>query len=105
MIYPAGIMRDFVDWVKMLVPIRGYGGRSACSIGAVADNLVGLPRALGEVPCRLWRRSSHLPRGRAEIDPDVVRRKFWPSINIGALSFAAPYAGVLLIAHYIVGWP
>ena len=41
----------------------------------------------------------------SEIDPDVVRRKFWPSMGIGAISFAAPYAGVLLIAHYIVGWP
>jgi Kef-type K+ transport system membrane component KefB len=41
----------------------------------------------------------------AEIDPDVVRRKFWPSMSIGAISFAAPYVGVLLIAHYLVGWP
>lgn len=77
-----------------LLPRRGC--RQSCRSAA---------RALGKVPCRLWRRSSHLPRGRAEIDPDVVRRKFWPSISIGALSFAAPYAGVLLIAHYIVGWP
>ena len=74
-------------------------------VGAVAGNLVGLPLApwvnflagFGAILLTFL--------AGAEIDPDVVRRKFWPSMSIGAISFAAPYAGVLLIAHYIVGWP
>ena len=74
-------------------------------VGAVAGNLVGLPLApwvnflagFGAILLTFL--------AGAEIDPDVVRRKFWPSMSIGAISFAAPYAGVLLIAHYVVGWP
>lgn len=74
-------------------------------VGAVAGNLIGLPLApwvnflagFGAILLTFL--------AGAEIDPDVVRRKFWPSISIGIISFAAPYAGVLLIAHYGVGWP
>ena len=40
----------------------------------------------------------------AEIDPEVVKRKFWPSMSIGVMGFMAPYLGVLLYAHYVEGW-
>jgi Kef-type K+ transport system membrane component KefB len=74
-------------------------------VGAIAGNIIGLPLApwvnflagFGAILLTFL--------AGAEIDPDVVRRKFWPSLSIGAVSFAAPYAGVLLIAHYLVGWP
>jgi Kef-type K+ transport system membrane component KefB len=74
-------------------------------VGAIAGNIIGLPLApwvnflagFGAILLTFL--------AGAEIDPDVVRRKFWPSMSIGALSFAAPYVGVLLIAHYLVGWP
>lgn len=39
-----------------------------------------------------------------EIDGNVIRKKLAPSVGIGVASFAAPYLGVLLWAHYIVGW-
>jgi Kef-type K+ transport system membrane component KefB len=74
-------------------------------VGAIAGNLIGLPLSpwvnflagFGAILLTFL--------AGAEIDPAVVRRKFWPSMSIGAISFAAPYAGVLLIARYIVGWP
>jgi Kef-type K+ transport system membrane component KefB len=40
-----------------------------------------------------------------EIDRDIIRRKLGPSVGIGTASFAAPYIGVLLWAHYVEGWP
>ena len=40
----------------------------------------------------------------AEIDPEVVKRKFWPSMSIGVMGFVAPYLGVLLYAHFVQGW-
>ena len=39
-----------------------------------------------------------------EIDPDVVKRKFWPSMSIEVMGFVAPYLGVLLYAHFVEGW-
>jgi Kef-type K+ transport system membrane component KefB len=39
-----------------------------------------------------------------EIDPQVLRRRFWPSMSIGAVSFFAPYLGVLAFARYALGW-
>jgi Kef-type K+ transport system membrane component KefB len=74
-------------------------------VGAVAGNLIGLPLApwvnflagFGAILLTFL--------AGAEIDPDIVRRKFWPSMSIGAISFAAPYVGVLLFARYLVGWP
>ncbi len=39
-----------------------------------------------------------------EIDPDVVKRKFWPSMSIGVMGFLCPYVGVLLYAHFVEGW-
>jgi Kef-type K+ transport system membrane component KefB len=41
----------------------------------------------------------------AEIDPRVVRRNLGASLGIGAISFLAPYVGVMLFAHYIEAWP
>jgi Kef-type K+ transport system membrane component KefB len=74
-------------------------------VGAVAGNLFGLPLApwvnflagFGAILLTFL--------AGAEIDPDVVRRKFWPSMSIGVVGFAAPYVGVLLFARYVVGWP
>jgi Kef-type K+ transport system membrane component KefB len=40
----------------------------------------------------------------AEIEPGVLRRFFKESLAIGAASFAAPFVGALLFAHYISGW-
>jgi Kef-type K+ transport system membrane component KefB len=39
-----------------------------------------------------------------EIDSQIMRRKLGPSAGIGVASFAAPYVGVLLWAHYVEGW-
>lgn len=39
-----------------------------------------------------------------EIDSDIIRKKLGPSVGIGVASFGAPYVGVLLWAHYLVGW-
>jgi Kef-type K+ transport system membrane component KefB len=74
-------------------------------VGAIAGNIIGLPLApwvnflagFGAILLTFL--------AGAEIDPEIVRRKFWPSMSIGAISFAAPYVGVLLLAHYLVGWP
>jgi Kef-type K+ transport system membrane component KefB len=74
-------------------------------VGAIAGNIISLPLApwvnflagFGAILLTFL--------AGAEIDPDVVRRKLWPSLSIGVISFAAPYVGVLLIAHYAVGWP
>src|SRR5690349_10425983 len=74
-------------------------------VGAVAGNLIGLPLApwvnflagFGAILLTFL--------AGAEIDPDVVRRKFWPSMSIGVVGFIAPYVGVLLFARYVVGWP
>jgi len=40
-----------------------------------------------------------------EIDPQVVRKNIKASLSIGVVSFAFPYVGVLLLAHYCIGWP
>ena len=41
----------------------------------------------------------------AEIDPAVVRKHFRSSVSIGVVGFFAPYIGVLLYAHFAIGWP
>jgi Kef-type K+ transport system membrane component KefB len=74
-------------------------------VGALAGNVVGLPLApwvnflagFGAILLTFL--------AGAEIDPEVVRRKFWPSMTIGVVGFAAPYVGVLFFARYVVGWP
>ncbi|MDX8532529.1 cation:proton antiporter [Mesorhizobium sp. VK25A] len=40
-----------------------------------------------------------------EIDGTVVRKHFRSSMSIGVVGFLAPYIGVLLYAHYAIGWP
>jgi Kef-type K+ transport system membrane component KefB len=40
-----------------------------------------------------------------EIDTAVVKRNLPASVGIGLASFAAPYLGVLLYAHAVIGWP
>jgi Kef-type K+ transport system membrane component KefB len=39
-----------------------------------------------------------------EIDGRVIRKHFRSSMSIGIVGFLAPYLGVLLYAHYVVGW-
>lgn len=41
----------------------------------------------------------------AEIDPVVIKKHFWSSVSIGVMGFVGPYVGVLLFAHYVLGWP
>jgi Kef-type K+ transport system membrane component KefB len=74
-------------------------------VGAVAGNLFGLPVApwvnflagFGAILLTFL--------AGAEIDPHVVRKHFWSSMTIGIVGFLAPYIGVLLVAHFAVGWP
>lgn len=40
----------------------------------------------------------------SEIDGRVVRKHFRSSMSIGVVGFVAPYLGVLLYAHYLIGW-
>ena len=73
-------------------------------VGAVAGNVIGLEIAqwvnflagFGAIMLTFL--------AGTEIDGDVIRKKLGPSISIGVASFAAPYIGVLLWAHYVVGW-
>jgi Kef-type K+ transport system membrane component KefB len=39
-----------------------------------------------------------------EIDPRIVRKHFWSSTTIGIMGFFAPYLGVLVYAHFVIGW-
>ena len=74
-------------------------------VGAVAGNVVGLPLApwvnflagFGAILLTFL--------AGAEIDPQVVRRNLWSSLTIGIAGFIGPYLGVLLFAHFAVGWP
>jgi Kef-type K+ transport system membrane component KefB len=40
----------------------------------------------------------------AEIEPAILRKFFKESMSIGLASFAAPFIGALLYAHYVTGW-
>ena len=40
-----------------------------------------------------------------ELDPAVVRKHLASTLSIGAIGFLAPYLGVLVYAHYGLGWP
>jgi Kef-type K+ transport system membrane component KefB len=40
----------------------------------------------------------------AEIEPAVLRRYLKESLAIGLASFAAPFIGAMLFAHYVSGW-
>ena len=73
-------------------------------IGAVAGNVIGLEitqwvnflAGFGAIMLTFL--------AGTEIDGGIIRKKLGPSLGIGVASFAAPYLGVLLWAHYIVGW-
>jgi len=40
----------------------------------------------------------------AEVDPDVMKRKFKESMTIGVLSFLGPFLGVIAYTYYVAGW-
>ena len=40
----------------------------------------------------------------AEVDPEVMKRKFKESMTIGVLSFAGPFLGIMAYAYYVLGW-
>src|SRR5262249_35980504 len=40
----------------------------------------------------------------AEVDLRVMRQEARASFLIGAVSFAAPFLGTLLVCHYVLGW-
>jgi Kef-type K+ transport system membrane component KefB len=74
-------------------------------IGALAGNLVGLTitdwvnflAGFGAILLTFL--------AGTEIDSRVVRKHLGASVGIGIVSFLAPYLGVLLYAHLVVGWP
>jgi Kef-type K+ transport system membrane component KefB len=74
-------------------------------VGAVAGNLISLPitdwvnflSGFGAILLTFL--------AGTEIDPRIVRKHFWSSLSIGVSGFVAPYLGVLLYAHFVVGWP
>jgi Kef-type K+ transport system membrane component KefB len=40
----------------------------------------------------------------AEVEPEILRRKFKESVGIGCLSFLMPFLGAMAYAYYIGGW-
>jgi len=40
----------------------------------------------------------------AEVDPEVMKKKFKESMAIGVFSFLAPFLGVMAYAYYVAGW-
>lgn len=40
----------------------------------------------------------------AEIDPESLRRHLRPSLAIGVISFAAPFAAAFAVAYFGLGW-
>ncbi len=74
-------------------------------VGAIAGNSIGLPltdwvnflAGFGAILLTFL--------AGTEIDGEVIRKHFWPSITIGVTGFIAPYLGVLLYAHYLAEWP
>jgi Kef-type K+ transport system membrane component KefB len=74
-------------------------------VGAVAGNVIGLEitqwvnflAGFGAIMLTFL--------AGTEIDSNIIRKKLGPSVGIGVASFTAPYVGVLLWAHYVVGWP
>jgi Kef-type K+ transport system membrane component KefB len=74
-------------------------------VGAVAGNIVGLTindwvnflAGFGAILLTFL--------AGTEIDSRVIRKHLGASVGIGVVSFLAPYVGVLLYAHYAIGWP
>jgi len=74
-------------------------------VGAVAGNTIGLePTAWANYLAGAGAILLTFLAG-AEVDPAVIRKHFWPSMTIGAMGFAAPFAGVLAWTHWVSGWP
>ncbi|KAB2919054.1 MAG: cation:proton antiporter [Hyphomicrobiaceae bacterium] len=73
-------------------------------VGAVAGNIIGLEltqwvnflAGFGAIMLTFL--------AGTEIDIAVVRKHVAASVGIGVLSFLAPYLGVLVYAHYAIGW-
>jgi len=73
-------------------------------VGAVAGNIFGLTLApwvnylagVGAVLLTFL--------AGAEIDPAVIKKHFIASMSIGAASFFAPFAGVVLYAYFVSSW-
>jgi len=73
-------------------------------VGAIAGNLVGLEitqwvnflAGFGAILLTFL--------AGTEIDSRIVRRHFWSSMSIGVVGFLAPYLGILVYAHYFIGW-
>lgn len=40
----------------------------------------------------------------AEVEPEILRKKFKESVGIGVLSFLIPFLGAMAYAYFIVGW-
>jgi Kef-type K+ transport system membrane component KefB len=74
-------------------------------VGAIAGNLIGLHitewvnflAGFGAILLTFL--------AGTEIDPRIVRKHFWSSMSIGIMGFFAPYIGVLVYAHWGIGWP
>jgi Kef-type K+ transport system membrane component KefB len=74
-------------------------------IGALAGNLIGLAitdwvnflAGFGAILLTFLAGS--------EIDARVIRKHLGASLGIGVTSFLVPYLGVLLYAHFAIGWP
>lgn len=73
-------------------------------VGAVAGNVIGLHIAdwvnflagFGAILLTFL--------AGTEIDSQVLRKHFGPSVGIGIVSFLAPYLGCLAYARYLLGW-
>src|SRR5262249_36052250 len=73
-------------------------------VGAIAGNLIGLQitdwvnflAGFGAILLTFL--------AGTEIDRQVLRKQFGPSLGIGVTSFLAPYIGCMAYAHYLVGW-
>ena len=69
------------------------------AVGAVAGNLIGLEvTALTSFLAGVGAVVLTFLAG-AEIDPEVVHRRFWASILLGAAGFLVPVVGVLAFTH------
>lgn len=74
------------------------------ALGVAAGNLVGLTTtpwmdylaAFGSIVLTFL--------AGAEVDPDLLREKFVPSMLIGGLSFLLPFAATIPVAVYLLGW-
>jgi Kef-type K+ transport system membrane component KefB len=73
-------------------------------VGAFAGNLIGLTITPWVIFLAGFGAILLTFLAGTEIDSGVVRRHLGASLGIGAVSFLAPYLGVMLYAHYVVDW-